>query len=105
MPEITVEELARWQRAGEPFVLLDVRDADEVATVQIEGSLWIPMHEIVQRQSELDPASRIAVICHHGGRSERVAAFLSSRGFAQVFNVEGGIDTYAQRIEPSLARY
>jgi len=105
MPEITVEELARWQRAGEPFVLLDVRDADEVVVAQIEGSLWIPMHEIVQRQRELDPASRIAVICHHGGRSERVAAFLSSRGFAHVFNVEGGIDTYAQRIEPSLARY
>jgi len=103
--EITVYDLAKWRENGKNFVLLDVRDPDEVATVRVEGSVWIPMREIPQRIGELDPGVPIAVMCHHGGRSERVAEFLASRGFAGVVNVAGGIDAYAAHIEPALARY
>lgn len=103
--EITVHDLSTWRETGKNFVLLDVRDPDEVATVRIEGSVWIPMREIPQRMSELDLAVPVAVMCHHGGRSERVAEYLASRGFADVVNVAGGIDAYALQIEPALARY
>ncbi len=103
--EITVEDLRRWREEGKTFVLLDVREPDEVAIVRVTDSTWIPMREIPQRIGELDPSIPVAVICHHGGRSERVAAFLAARGFAQAVNVEGGIDAYAERIERSLARY
>ncbi|HEX8806255.1 MAG TPA: rhodanese-like domain-containing protein [Candidatus Aquilonibacter sp.] len=103
--EISVEELHRWRDSGKTFVLLDVREADEVAIVSITHSTWIPMREVPQRIGELDPVVPVAVICHYGGRSERVAAFLTARGFAEAVNVEGGIDAYAERIEPALARY
>jgi rhodanese-related sulfurtransferase len=103
--DISVEELARRRTEGEHFVLLDVREPDELATVKIEWAQWIPMREIPARVNELDAQTPVAVICHHGGRSERVAAFLTARGFADVVNVEGGIDAYAARIEPGLARY
>ncbi len=103
--DITVHDLAQWRESGKDFVLLDVRDPDEVATVRVDGSVWIPMREIPQRMGELDPALPIAVMCHHGGRSERVAEFLASRGFTNVVNVAGGIDAYAAQIEPTLARY
>lgn len=103
--EITVEELRRWRDEGKTFVLLDVREPDEVAIVRVADSMWIPMREIPQRVGELDPSIPVAVMCHLGGRSERVAAFLAARGFAQAVNVEGGIDAYAERIEPLLARY
>lgn len=103
--DITVHDLAQWRERGKDFVLLDVRDPDEVATVRVDGSVWIPMREIPQRMGELDPALPIAVMCHHGGRSERVAEFLASRGFTNVVNVAGGIDAYAAQIEPTLARY
>jgi len=105
MQEITVEELARRRQSAEPFVLLDVREPDEVATVKIDGALWIPMGQIPQRIGELDPSVPTAVMCHHGGRSERVAAFLRAHGFKDVMNVDGGIDAYAQRIDTSLSRY
>jgi rhodanese-related sulfurtransferase len=104
MKEISVEEVARRLREEPDFVLLDVRDEDELQAAQIAGARWIPMREILQRFSELDPASPIAVMCHYGGRSERVAGFLAARGF-DVANVEGGIDAYAERVDPSLARY
>jgi rhodanese-related sulfurtransferase len=103
--EISVEELQRWRKDGKAFVLLDVREPDEVAIVRVADSTWIPMREIPQRVGELDPSLPVAVMCHHGGRSERVAAFLAARGFAEAVNVDGGIDAYAERIEPSLARY
>jgi rhodanese-related sulfurtransferase len=105
MQEITVEELRSWREAGKTFVLLDVREPDEVAIVRLADSTWIPMREIPQRIGELDPSVPVAVICHHGGRSERIAAFLVARGFAEAVNVDGGIDAFAARIEPSLARY
>jgi sulfur-carrier protein adenylyltransferase/sulfurtransferase len=105
MREISVDELARWRREHKPFVLLDVRDEEEVAVASIPGSQWIPMGEIPARIGELDPNATIAVLCHLGGRSGRVAAFLTARGFANVANVEGGIDAYAERVEPALARY
>ncbi|MGA8840304.1 MAG: rhodanese-like domain-containing protein [Candidatus Aquilonibacter sp.] len=105
IPEISVHDLASWRDQGRDFVLLDVREADEVATARVDGSVWIPMTEVPQRVGELDPKVPIAVICHHGGRSERVAGFLAARGFSDVVNVAGGIDAYAQHIEPTLARY
>ena len=105
MRDISVEELARRRSEGEHFILLDVRESDELATVQIEWAKWIPMREVPARVGELDTQTPVAVMCHHGGRSERVAAFLTARGFTDVVNVEGGIDAYAERIEPDLARY
>jgi rhodanese-related sulfurtransferase len=105
MREITVEEAARRLREEPAFVLLDVREADELATVKVEGARWIPMREVPQRLAELDRNAPIGVMCHHGGRSERVAGFLIAQGFTDVANVEGGIDAYALRVDPSLARY
>ena len=105
MREISVEEVARRLREDPAFVLLDVRDEDEWETVHVKGARWIPMREISQRIGELSPSAAIAVMCHHGGRSERVTQLLSARGFKNVANVEGGIDAYAKRVDPTLARY
>lgn len=103
--DIDVEELARWQKDARSFVLLDVREPAEVATASIAGATHIPMREIPARLGELDPHATIAVFCHHGGRSANVAAFLSARGFADVVNVDGGIDAYARSIDPAIPRY
>jgi rhodanese-related sulfurtransferase len=103
--EISVQELGRWRAERKQFVLLDVREPDEIATVSIEGSTFVPMNEIPQRYGELPKDRSIAVLCHMGGRSERVAAYLSSVGFDDVVNVDGGIDAYARLVDPSLPRY
>lgn len=103
--EVSVEILAK-RRAAEPdMVLLDVREPDEVATAHIDGAVHIPMREIAARADELDRSAAIAVFCHHGGRSERVVGYLTANGFANVVNVDGGIDAYAEKIDPSIPRY
>jgi rhodanese-related sulfurtransferase len=105
MQEISVEDAAKRLNEDPSFVLLDVREADELARVKVEGATWIPMAQIPQRIGELDKTKSIAVMCHHGGRSERVAGFLVANGFSDIANVDGGIDAYAERVDRSLARY
>ena len=105
MNEISVEELAQWRSSGKKFVLLDVRTPREIAIVSLPDSTNIGMHELVARTGELDPHAEIAVICHSGNRSGFVTEILTRRGFEHVYNVAGGIDAYAARVDPSLARY
>lgn len=103
--DISVETLSARRRAEPHLVLLDVREPDEVATASIEGAIHIPMGEIAQRIGELDASAPTAVFCHHGGRSERIAGYLAAHGFSDVVNVDGGIDAYAEKIDPSIPRY
>ena len=101
--EIDVMTAADQLRAG--ALLLDVREPHEVATCAIPGSRHIPMRQIPAQLEELPRDQLILVHCHHGGRSMRVTQFLRANGFSQVSNVAGGIDTWAELIDPTLARY
>ena len=98
------EVLQRWpDRAN--VVLLDVREPAEVAVAAVAGAVHIPMGEIPARLAELDPERPIVVMCHLGGRSRRVAEFLASRGFREVFNLRGGIDAWSVEVDPDIPRY
>ncbi|MGE8506364.1 MAG: rhodanese-like domain-containing protein, partial [Paraburkholderia terricola] len=43
--------------------------------------------------------------CHHGARSAQVAMFLESRGHANVFNLQGGIDAWSRQVDPAVPTY
>ena len=105
MREITVEELAAWRCAGRDFILLDVREPHELQSAAIEGSHHIPMREVPVRLHELPIEKEIVVMCHHGGRSERVAAFLEAQGFDGAINLEGGINDWSLKVDPNVPRY
>jgi rhodanese-related sulfurtransferase len=105
MNEISVNELAKRHAAGEDFVLLDVREPDEIATAAIPWATTIPMGQIPERLSELPADKPIAVLCHAGGRSARVTAFLNGNGFPQAVNVAGGIDAWSIAVDPGVPRY
>ena len=38
-------------------------------------------------------------------RSLQVANYLAQSGFGEVVNLQGGIDAWSQRVDPSVARY
>jgi len=94
--------------ADEPnCILIDCRETDEHDLVHIDGARLLPMTEIEQRFGELVKLKdrRIVVHCHHGGRSARVAVWLRENGFDRAQSMAGGIDQWAQQIDPSLSRY
>ena len=87
------------------MVLLDVRDPWEFEICHLAGSVNIPMNEIPQRTTELDPAARTIVICHFGMRSLEVSNYLEASGFSDISNLEGGLDAWAERVDTSMPRY
>jgi rhodanese-related sulfurtransferase len=103
--EISVDELKRRHDAGEDFVLLDVREPDELATAAIPWATTIPMMEIPERFGELPHDRPVVVMCHHGGRSERVRRFLTANGYDNALNLEGGIDAWSAAVDPTVPRY
>ena len=86
-------------------LLLDVREPDEIATCAVAGSLRIPMRQVPESLAQLPKDRHILVMCHHGGRSHRVTQFLRANGYDQATNLSGGIDAWAEQIDPGVARY
>ena len=96
---------ARTLLAQQRATLLDVREPFEHAICQIAGSELLPMRDVSAALSRLPRDRHLLVLCHHGGRSQRVTQFLRAQGFARVTNVRGGIDAWAQAVDPALQRY
>ena len=107
MQHIAPAELAEWldDAARTAPRLLDVREEWEFDICHIDGASLVPMHELVARVGELDPACATVVICHHGMRSRMVAQYLEQQGFAQVINLSGGMAQWAEEVAPTMARY
>jgi rhodanese-related sulfurtransferase len=96
----------RWpEENSADVVLLDVREPQELMLAKVRQALHIPMREVPQRLDELDPATPLVVMCHSGGRSLRVAEFLATNGFEEIYNLAGGIDAWAEQIDSSIPRY
>jgi len=94
------------QRDTQPM-LLDVREPWEFDRCHIAGSELIPMQQIplAVEQARLDPESEIVLICHHGIRSRQVAYYLEHLGFTNLINLEGGVEAWAQDVDPTMERY
>ncbi|MEE8306244.1 MAG: rhodanese-like domain-containing protein, partial [Gammaproteobacteria bacterium] len=51
------------------------------------------------------PHAPLVVMCHGGMRSLQVAQYLTDQGFADVYNLSGGIDAWSQEVDPAVPRY
>lgn len=85
--------------------MLDVREHWEVALASLPGALAIPMGSIMSSLNQLDPDRATVCLCHHGTRSMQVAKFLERQGFSDVINLTGGIHSWAENVDPAVARY
>jgi len=97
------------QPAGSKPVVLDVREPWERQTASVKPAgfelVAIPMNEVPARVAELDAQQPVAVLCHHGARSQRVAMFLAGKGFDRLANIAGGIDAWSGELDPAVPRY
>jgi len=78
----------------EAAVLLDVREDDEWQRGHAPGAQHIPMGEAPARMAEIDAEAPLFVVCHAGGRSQRVAQYLARNGYQPV-NIAGGMLAWA----------
>lgn len=111
-PELSVQEVDAMRKAGENLLLLDVREVKEYP-VSIPGDdvIQVPLSEIAAQQLDAIPDSlsdkdqAVAVFCHHGMRSAQAVMWLMQNGWTNVNNIDGGIDAWANEIDPSVGTY
>jgi adenylyltransferase/sulfurtransferase len=105
VPEITVEELHALRDRQDPFVLVDVREPHEVAISSFPESVKIPLGTLPQNLNRLSTADEIVVHCRTGVRSAKAVQLLRQSGFQKVRNLVGGINRWAERIDPTMPKY
>lgn len=104
VPQISVQELKQRLDAGEDLFILDVREPFEYRIANIGGKL-IPLNEVPHRLDEIDRNREIVVHCKMGGRSQKVAEFLTQAGYPKVKNLAGGILAWTEQIDPTVPKY
>ena len=95
--EIDVTELSQQlENLPENVKLIDVRTPAEVARGKISGSENLPLHVIPLKANDFSNDDKIIFYCQTGARSAQACAFMSSKGVDNVYNLRGGIVTWAQ---------
>ena len=103
--EISVEELKARRDRGEQPLVIDVREAWELQLASIPNVVHVPMNDVPARITEFSRDAETIVMCHAGGRSMRVAQYLVSQGFTNVFNLAGGIAAWSVSVDATVPRY
>ena len=103
--DIEALQLAARLRQDAPPLLLDVREPHELHISRLAQAVNIPLGSLAARLSELDSARDMVVFCKAGTRSARAVELLVSAGFKKVKNLKGGINAWAQTVNPDLPVY
>lgn len=109
----TYVDAADWNdlMAAPDTLLIDTRNAFEVAMGTFEGAVDPGIESFGQftefAACHLDPAKhrRIAMFCTGGIRCEKASSLLLSRGFAEVYQLKGGILKYLEAIPEARSRW
>ena len=113
-PEISVKEVRAKLEGGEPFILVDVREPNELelASLPEEEFISMPLSDLRERRLEAVPdalnsskEADVVVFCHKGLRSAQVTVFLRQQGWTNAVSMAGGIDSWAEEIDESVGRY
>lgn len=92
IPAITYADYLTWKGQDDGVILIDVRQPDETARPSLGGQL-IPLTELLSHPEQIPTDRPVVIHCQSGGRSRRAVAFLQERGYTQVWNLTGGINS------------
>jgi molybdopterin/thiamine biosynthesis adenylyltransferase/rhodanese-related sulfurtransferase len=104
--EVTVQDMKK--ALDDPKLgikVIDVREPFEYEIARIEAVPLLPMSELQNRFTELDPNTQYYLLCKVGARSHSAVEFLREQGFKYVKNVKGGTNAWSDEIDRSLPRY
>lgn len=91
--EIAPEAYATWRRSKTAHLLLDVRDAGEVAIDSIQGSFHIPLSQLPYRLDEIENDPNLPIVCHclSGKRSQTALGLIAANRSNPLYNLTDGI--------------
>jgi molybdopterin/thiamine biosynthesis adenylyltransferase/rhodanese-related sulfurtransferase len=104
--EVTVQDMKK--ALDDPKLgikVVDVREPDEYEIAKVAGVPLLPLSELHNRFTELDPNTQYYLHCKVGARSLNALNFLRQQGFKYVKSVKGGITAWSDEIDRNVPRY
>jgi monothiol glutaredoxin len=101
---MSVEQLRERLAAADGLLLIDVRPAADHARAALPQARVLDGDALAELEA-LPKDRPLAFLCHYGNSSRQAAEHFRRLGFSEVYNVEGGIDAWSQRIDPAVPRY
>lgn len=86
-PEAAAELMASRSPA-----LVDVRDEHSYRMARIAGALRLDNQSVQDFIEDADKSRPVLVYCYHGNSSQSAAAWLSEKGFQEVYSLDGGFE-------------
>ena len=113
-PEVSVHDVVDKQQQGTEFLLIDVREPNELVLASLPAGEFInlPLSELRERRLDALPEALnqnkdadVVLFCHKGLRSAQVTVFLRQQGWSNAVSMAGGIDVWAEEIDESVGKY
>jgi len=105
LKEISVHTLNKKIKNNEQFSLIDVREHKELEIAKISQAIHIPMNTIPDNLNHISSTQPIIIMCKSGGRSAQVCEYLQNQGYSNIYNLKGGIISWALEIDSNLDIY
>jgi len=102
---IAPKDLADLLKKDQSVKLVDVRSREEFEAVHIEGSTLLSQPVMQQLMASGSNSEAIVVIDHNGKNGLDAAAYFTGHGLQNVRCLRGGIDAWAQEVDPKMRRY
>ena len=97
---LSLQIFPQWWRLAkmnnEDTIVIDIREPNEFIKGHIENALNIPLNKLEEKLPELEKNKNhpLIVVCQTGGRSASACKILTKAGFDQVFNMQGGMQSW-----------
>lgn len=91
-----------WVKNG--AILVDVREADEVAQLayDVPNIINIPLTVFEENFTKIPKDRDVVLVCKSGARSLRAAGFLVNHGYDKVVNMKHGMIRWVQKGFPTI---
>ncbi len=104
--EVTVQDMKKaLDTPALGIKVVDVREPDEYEIAKVQGVPLLPLSELPNRFTELDPNQQYYLHCKVGVRSLKAVDFLKQQGFKYVKSVKGGISAWSDEVDSTVPKY
>lgn len=95
---ITADE-AKKMIDEDKVVVIDVRTPEEYNSGHIPDAELVPLQVLDGMSNELKKDQRYVIVCRSGNRSQQASEILVEKGFKDIYNMSGGMNTWTYDIE------
>ncbi len=104
--EIGVLDLKKMMDDKEDFVILDVREPDEIEICNLGQAVNVPLGMLDLKTDQIAKDKKTIVFCRTGKRSFMAVLFLQQEyGYQNLYNLSGGIIEYATHVDKEMTLY